>query len=275
MKAIDAHQHFWTYHPVNHAWINDDMAVIRRNFLPEDLAPVLEANNVEGCVTVQVDQTEEETHRMLQWAEKNPFIRGAVGWVDLCSADIEDRLAYFKQYGALKGFRHILQGEDPSFMLQEHFMRGIGMLDKFGFTYDLLLFPKHLPAALQLVQRFPHQPFVIDHLAKPYIKDGLLDQWQNDIGLLAAHDNVYCKVSGMVTEADWKRWTKADLYPYMDVGVQAFGTNRLMFGSDWPVCLVAASYKVWIDTVREYFSGFTTDEQEQLFRNNAVSFYHL
>lgn len=275
IPAIDAHQHFWTYEPARHEWINEDMAVIRRDFYPEHLGPLLAANGVEGCVSVQADQTEEETERLLNWAADNSFIKGVVGWVDLNHPDVEDRLAYYKQFILLKGFRHILQAEPAGFMQQPSFINGIKALGDYGFTYDLLVFPHQLTSALKLVEQFPEQPFVVDHLAKPYIKAGSMEEWKKDLAALARHTNVYCKLSGMVTEADWTAWSKNDLYPYMDVVVNTFGMDRLMFGSDWPVCLVAASYEDWIATVRDYFSGFTQQEQQQLFRDNAISFYQL
>lgn len=275
MQVIDAHQHFWQYHPDKHGWINEEMAVIRKDFMPADLQPVLQENAVKGCVAVQADQTEKETEFLVSLAEEYDCIRGVVGWVDLCADNLRERLAYFSSRKKLRGFRHILQGEEPAFMLQENFLRGIALLKEFGFTYDILIYPGHLAAAGELVRKNPDQFFVIDHIAKPFIRQGLIDEWEKGMRSLAAYPNVSCKISGMVTEADWKKWTKDDLYPYLDVVTEAFGTGRLLFGSDWPVCLVAASYEQMMQPVRTYFAAFSAEEQEKIFATNAISLYHL
>ncbi len=274
-NVIDSHQHFWKYHPQIHGWINDEMQVIRKDFLPADLLPLLAENNIAGCIAVQADQTESETDFLIGLATENNFIKGIVGWVDLRADDIEERLQHYQQQSIVKGFRHVLQGEKPEFMLQEKFLRGIGALKEFGFTYDILIFPQHLPAAIKLVQRFPGQKFVIDHMAKPDIKNGLIDSWKENIQFIAQFPNIYCKLSGMVTEANWKTWKKEELFPYLDVVTNAFGINRLLYGSDWPVCLVAASYAEMISPVKKYFSTFTKTEQEAVFGGNAFQFYHL
>lgn len=280
MTIIDTHQHFWKYDPVNYSWINDEMQVIRRDFLPGDLALVVNEEKLLGTVAVQADQTEAETDWLLQLAAKNDFIKGVVGWVDLRSSNIEERLQHYQRFSKLKGFRHVLQGEEPSFMLQERFLNGISKLNEYGFAYDILIFPQHLEAALQLVKQFPQQRFVVDHVAKPTIKDGKIDDpiaigWKTGMQQLAKHKNVYCKISGMVTEADWKNWTAEQLKPYIDVVVESFGIDRIMYGSDWPVCLVASSYNKWIETVKEYFSAYSADEQEKVFSGNAIKFYQL
>lgn len=276
MLKIDAHQHFWKYDPVRHGWINDAMKVIRLDFMPADLQPLLQSSGLDGCVLVQVDQTQEENEFQLANANANEFIKGVVGWVDLQAADLEERLAKLHAHKKLKGFRHILQGEpDEAFMLRPAFRKGIGKLNKYGFTYDILIFPNHLKNAARLVAEFPDQPFVVDHLAKPYIKAGKIDEWRKDINALAQFEHVMCKVSGMVTEADWATWSKKDLRPYIDTVVEAFGTERLMFGSDWPVCLCAASYRQVVDIVADYFSTFSTTEQEAVWGGNAVRFYNL
>ena len=273
--CIDAHQHFWQYEPIKHSWIDEEMAVIRKDFLPADLAPIIKSNGVIGTVAVQADQTEVETDFLLGLADKHNFIRGVVGWVDLRADNISERLAYYAQFKHIKGFRHILQGEEPAFMLHPSFLKGLAALKEYDFTYDILIFPKHLEAALELVKRFPQQPFVIDHIAKPYIKAGLIDEWAKGIIALSEYENVLCKVSGMVTEADYKRWQPTDFTPYLDVVVESFGMNRLMFGSDWPVCEVAASYGQMIGIVEDYFASFTLDEKNQLFNQNALKFYNL
>lgn len=275
MTIIDTHQHFWKYNPVNYSWINDEMQVIRRDFLPGDLAVVVNEEKLLGTVAVQADQTEAETDWLLQLAAKNDFIKGVVGWVDLRSSHIEERLQHYQQFNKLKGFRHVLQGEEPSFMLQERFLNGICKLNEYGFAYDILIFPQHLEAALQLVKQFPEQRFVVDHVAKPTIKDSKIDEWKTGMQQLAKHKNVYCKISGMVTEADWKNWTAEQLKPYIDVVVESFGIDRIMYGSDWPVCLVASTYNKWIETVKDYFSAYSAEDQEKVFSGNAIKFYQL
>ncbi len=273
--CIDAHQHFWQYDPIKHSWIDDEMAIIRKDFLPDDLAPIIKANGVIGTVAVQADQTEIETDFLLGLADRYDFIKGVVGWVDLRATDITERLGNYAQFKHIKGFRHILQGENPAFMLQPSFLRGIAALKEYNFTYDILIFPKHLKAALELVKRFPNQAFVIDHIAKPYIKAGLIEEWAKGISALSEHENVLCKVSGMVTEADFKKWHPSNFTPYLDVVVESFGINRLMFGSDWPVCEVAASYGQMIGIVEDYFATFTLEEKNQFFNQNASGFYNL
>lgn len=272
---IDAHQHFWQYNPEAHSWINDDMAVIRKDFYPANLRPLLEEQQMEGCVAVQADQTEAETDFLIRLANENNFIKAVVGWVDLRAENIRERLEHYRQFPVVKGFRHVLQGEEPSFMLQPDFLRGIAALKAFGYTYDILIFPKHLPAALELVKQNPDQPFVIDHIAKPFIKDGFIDEWKKGMQELAACSNVCCKVSGMVTEADWKQWKPEDFTPYLDAVTQAFGTDRLLYGSDWPVCLVAASYAEMIGLVKNYFLTYTPEEQKAVFGGNATRFYQI
>ncbi|ADY51066.1 amidohydrolase 2 [Pseudopedobacter saltans DSM 12145] len=272
---IDSHQHFWHYDPIKHEWIDDEMSNIRKDFLPEDLAPILKVNEIDGCVAVQADQTEEETNFLVSLAKENSFIKGIVGWVDLKAENIEDRLAHFKQEPLIKGFRHVLQGEEPSFMLQADFKNGISKLKDFGFTYDLLLFPQHIKAAIELVKENPNQPFVIDHISKPYIKKGIVAGWSEDIKAISEFPNVMIKVSGMVTEADYKNWKKEDFTPYLDIVTEAFGTDRIMFGSDWPVCLVAASYTEMQSIPKEYYATFSNLEQEKILGLNAERFYNL
>lgn len=274
--TIDAHQHFWKFDPVRDSWINSDMAIIQKDFLPSDLKTLLKENGVTGTVVVQSDQSEEENEFQLNNAAANDFIKGVVGWVDLQADDIEKKLIYYKQFKKLKGFRHVLQGEPQrDLMLQPAFTRGIGLLHKYGFTYDLLIYPDQLVFAKELVKQFPSQLFVVDHIAKPGIKNKKIDDWKKDILALGAYENVYCKISGMVTEADWKNWTKDDFIPYIDVVVNAFGTKRIMFGSDWPVCLVAASYKKMKEIVDDYFSFFSKNEQKNFYGKTAIQFYNL
>ncbi|QEH41125.1 amidohydrolase [Chitinophaga sp. XS-30] len=274
--TIDAHQHFWIFDPERDAWITEDMSVIRKNFLPADLAPVLEANGIDGCVAVQADQSEAETDFLLQLAEENTFIKGVVGWVDLRSPSVEERVQHYAQYPLLRGFRHIVQGEaDPAFLQGEDFCRGIKALAAYDLTYDILIFPHQLPAALAFVQKFPGQRFVIDHLAKPYIRKGEVKGWEEDIRAMAQHDHVYCKLSGMVTEADMQNWKQEDFSPYLDVALEAFGADRLMYGSDWPVCLLAADYPEMKKLVTDHIAHLSAAEQAQIMGGNAASFYKL
>jgi L-fuconolactonase len=273
---IDAHQHFWKFDPVRDSWITEEMLVIRKDFLPPDLKPVLKENGFDGCVAVQADQSENETNFLLELARQNEFIKGVVGWVDLCNEKINDRFSYYKQFNSLKGFRHILQGENErDFMLKPEFMRGIKALKEFGFTYDILVFPDQLQYIKIFLSAFPGQKFVVDHIAKPHIKDTKLDDWKRNIEAVAEYENVYCKISGLVTEADWKSWTEKDFIPYLDVIVATFGIDRIMFGSDWPVCLPAASYKQVLSIVKNYFYSFTENEQQKFFGSNAIEFYNL
>jgi L-fuconolactonase len=276
MLKIDAHQHFWQFEPVRDSWIDESMQAIQRDFLPEDLEPILQQHGLDGCITVQSDQTETENEFQLKNAGKNSIVKGVVGWVDLCSPQVEQRLEYYSQFELLKGFRHILQGEpDAAFMLQKPFMHGISLLQKFGFTYDILIFPLHLQNAKILVQSFPDQPFVIDHMAKPDIKNKNIDTWKKDIKAIAELENVSCKVSGIVTEADWNNWKTTDFAPYLEVVFEAFGTKRLMFGSDWPLCNVAGGYEKMISIVQNYTSALTQNEQELFWGGNAINFYNL
>jgi L-fuconolactonase len=273
---IDSHQHFWKYNPVRDAWITEDMQAIRRDFLPADLEPILKENGIDGCVPVQADQSEEETLFLLNHAETNSFIKGVVGWVDLRAPAVEDRLAYFSQFKKVKGFRHIVQGEpDDAFLLRKDFQKGISKLKEFNYTYDILIYPRHLEAAIKFVHQFPNQLFVIDHLAKPMIKKGQLNNWHKEMAALASFDNVYCKVSGMVTEASWHTWKESDFKPFLDVVFETFGTKRVMYGSDWPVCLVAASYKSQLSIVENYLASFSVSEKYNVMGNNAQRFYNL
>jgi L-fuconolactonase len=240
---IDSHQHFWKYSPDGFGWITENMSVIRRDFLPEDLKPELDRAGFDGCVAVQASQTEAETQFLLDLAGQYPFIKGVVGWVDLRATNAAERLAHFSKHPKMVGIRHVVQSEpDDRFLLRPDFMRGIKLLKQYKLTYDILIYPKHLPAAVEFVAQFPDQPFVLDHIAKPLIKAKTLSPWNKEVRRLAANPNVYCKLSGMVTEADWQEWKPGDFIPYLDVVVEAFGIGRLMIGSDWPVCRLAAQY---------------------------------
>lgn len=273
---IDAHQHFWQYEPVRDAWINQEMAAIQRDFLPTDLAPVLARNGLDGCVIVQSDQSEVENEFQLANAAQHSFIKGVVGWVDLQAENVADRLSYYSQFEKLKGFRHVLQGEaNRALMLTPNFRRGIAALEPLNFTYDLLIFPDQLGYSQELVAAFPNQRFVLDHIAKPDIKAQQIDKWAADLKALAAHENVWCKVSGMVTEARWQAWQSCDFRPYLDTVFEAFGTSRMMFGSDWPVCEVAGGYDAVVQLAQEYLAGFSAREQALFWGDTATAFYSL
>lgn len=276
MLKIDAHQHFWKFDPVRDSWIDETMAAIRRDFLPEDLEPVLKQNGLDGCVVIQSEQSEAENAFQLKNAAENSFIKGVVGWVDFCSDQVEERLEYYSQFKLMKGFRHMLQAKpDASFMLQKSFLNGVSLLQKFRFTYDLLIFPLHLQNAKKLVSAFPNQLFVIDHIAKPNIKSKDIDSWKKDMQAMGELENVSCKVSGMVTEADWENWQQTDFTPYLDIVFEAFGAKRILFGSDWPVCNVAGGYEKMLSIVQNYTSALTQNEQALFWGKNAVQFYNL
>ena len=273
--TIDAHQHFWHFDPVRDAWIDEGMEAIRRDFLPEDLQPVLAQNNIDGCVAVQAAQDDAETEFLLKLAAENDFIKGVVGWIDLQADDLAAQLEKYQGQKLLKGFRHVLQGETEDFMLRPAFARGVEMLQHHGYTYDILIFPNQLPNAAKLVAQCPEQPFALDHLAKPYIKAGKIDDWKKDLQKLAAHENVMCKISGLVTEADYQSWTYGQLLPYLDAAFEAFGPDRLLFGSDWPVCLVAAEYHEVKGILEKYLTPFSENEKAKIFGLNAMRFYSI
>lgn len=273
---IDAHQHFWNYDPVRNSWITDEMVVLKRNFFPQDLFPEMDSTGIEACVAVQADQSEAETNFLLELAQRNKKIAGVVGWVELCAANIVDRLEYFSQFDKLRGFRHVVQAEpDDRFLLSAPFLRGIAALKHFEYTYDILIYPKQLSAAIEMVEKFPQQRFAIDHLAKPPVRTGQLEPWAAQMKKIAAHSNVYCKLSGLVTEADWKNWHPDDFRIYLDIVCDAFGTDRLMFGSDWPVCLLAASYQQVTKLICDYSKKFSQVDRNRIFGENAIHFYQL
>lgn len=273
---IDAHQHFWIYKPEEYDWIDQSMARLRRDFLPGDLGPERQKAGFQGSIAVQARQSLEETRWLLELADGDPSIMGVVGWVDLRSSEVHSQLATFARNSKLVGVRHIVQSEpDDHFLLREEFLRGIGMLEEFNLTYDILIYPKHLPVAAQLVERFPKQRFVLDHLAKPHIKAGEIEPWATGIRRLAEFPNVYCKLSGLVTEADWQSWKPEQIAPYLDVAFDAFGPERLMIGSDWPVCLVAASYEAAAGVVKKYLLQFSADIRDKVLGENAGHFWKL
>jgi L-fuconolactonase len=275
-SRIDAHQHFWRYDPARDSWITGEMAVLRKNYLPEDLLPELESHQMDGSIAVQASQSDEETCFLLELAQRYPCIAGVVGWINLSAANLADRLESYSRFEKLRGFRHIVQSEaDDRFLLREEIICGIRVLGQFGFTYDLLIYPRQLPAALELTQRLPDQRFVIDHIAKPPIQAGQMEPWTKYIREIAANPSVYCKVSGLVTEADWRAWKTGDFLPYLNVVWETFGPDRLLFGSDWPVCLLAGTYSQVMQLVAEYVSGWPARDQEAFFGGNASRFYGL
>ncbi len=278
MLKIDAHQHFWIYDPVRDSWIGEDMAILQADFMPEHLQPILLEYGFTGSVAVQSDQSPAETLFQLKNAEENPFIKGVVGWVDLEAEDLQDQLAAYQQYDKLKGFRHILQGEKQrDFMLRPNFKRGISQLESFKYTYDILVFPDQLGYAADFVSAFEHQPFVLDHIGKPNVQADKQPSasWSDGIAAIAKHENVYCKVSGMVTEADLRNWKAADFRPYLDQIFENFGPERVMYGSDWPVCRLAATYGEVLGIMEDYMSPFSKNEKALFWEKNATKFYNL
>ena len=275
MQIIDTHQHFWHYTPEEYDWIDDKMEVLKEDYLPNHLKSIYEANQIEGCVSVQASSTETETRRLLSFADHHSFIKGVVGWIDLCAENIDELLEHYSQYPKLKGFRHVLQSEPNEFMEGEDFLRGLSKLSKRNLTYDVLIYPKHLFSAYHLAKKFPDQQFVIDHCAKPPIRQKDLDTWKDMMSNFQPLPNVFCKVSGMVTEADWHEWRYKDFIPVMDTVTEVFGPDRIMYGSDWPVCLLAGSYKNVLDILLTYTSDWSEDEKHKVLYKNAITFYHL
>jgi len=272
---IDAHVHFWKYNPIKDAWITDEMGLLQRNFFLQDLQPVLHENGVTGIIAVQADQSENETDFLLRLANKNPFIKGIVGWVDLQNKNLEDKLLYWSEYPVIKGFRHIVQAESDGFLRKEAFVNGIKLLKSFDFTYDILIYPNQLKEAIQFVNKYPNQKFILDHCAKPCIRDQKINEWKIEIKEIAKNENVYCKVSGLVTEAKWNEWKTEDLYPYLDVVFESFGTDRILFGSDWPVILLSSTYNKWKNLLEKYMLQFSDEEKQKVFDTNAIKFYNL
>ena len=272
---IDAHQHFWYYEPEDYGWISEAMPQLQRDLLPEDLQPLLEQAGFEGCIAVQARQSEDETDFLVTLSQEFSFIRGIVGWVDLQDPGVRERLQYYRQFRAVRGFRHIVQDEpDERFLVGEDFLRGVRMLGEFGYTYDILVYEKHLPVVVEFLEKCPDQPFVLDHLGKPEIPKGMSERWREGIRAIAAHQNVSCKLSGLVTEADWQHWTPDDFRPFLEHALEAFGPDRLMIGSDWPVCLLEArDYAQVTGIVEDFISPLPAADQEKILGLNAARFY--
>ena len=273
--SIDAHHHFWQYGAEEYAWISEAMGVLRKDYLPADLKRETAAVKIDGVVSVQARQTTAETDWLLELADQNDFIRGVVGWVPLISAEVRRDLDRYRDRRKLKAVRHVLQDEpDDNYMLRDDFNRGVGALKDFGLRYDILIFERHLPQSFALVDRHPNQVFILDHLAKPRIRENVMSPWRENLKELSRRPNVYCKLSGLVTEAG-STWTPQQLRPYMETALETFGSRRLMFGSDWPVCLLASGYSRWYQIVKEFAARLTDDEQERLFGQTAVEAYGL
>jgi L-fuconolactonase len=276
MKLIDSHQHFWRYNSAEHTWMTEAMPGLKRDFMPDDLAPLLSQIGFDGCIAVQARQSLAETDWLLKLADEHDFIKGVVGWVDLRSPNIYEILSGYANRKKLVGVRHVVHDEaDDRFMLQPAFQNGIAALKEFDLGYDLLLFPKHLPVALQLVGKFPEQSFILDHIAKPFISRRELSPWREDLKELAKHPNVFCKISGMVTEAEWNNWRDDDFVPYLDIVTEAFDTSRIMIGSDWPVCTLSGEYSAIMNIVIDYASRFPNEIRDGILGGNSIRIYKL
>jgi L-fuconolactonase len=275
-ERIDAHHHLWRYQAQEFGWINAQMKILARDFLESELEKEMSRAGLSGAVAVQARQSLQETEWLLSIAESSNLIRGVVGWAPLADESFPQILESFSARSKLKGLRHVIQDEpDIGFIAQEDFNRGIASMAKTSLVYDLLIFPRHLPSAIEFVDRHPEQVFVLDHLAKPPIRDRVLEPWRTQITELARRENVFCKVSGMVTEADWAGWQVQDLRPYLNVVLEAFGPSRLMVGSDWPVCLLASSYQRWFRTLEDFTAQLSANEKELIFGRVASKVYRL
>ena len=276
MLKIDTHQHFWQYHPAKQGWINDEMTAIQHDFMPADLLPILKENGINGCIAIQVDENEAENDFLLQLANENDFIKGIVGWVDFLADDIYDKVAYYNDFKIMKGFRYILQNKKQrDLIISNQFIRGVFAMNNYDLVYELLVFPDQLRYVEQFVKHFPEQVFVLNHLGKPLIKSGEIRLWKEMFVALSKHENVYCKISGMVTEANWNNWNYADLQPYMDVVFSSFGIDRVMFGSDWPVCNLAGNYQKVMSVPEQWVSKLSFNEQQKFWSGNAIKCYQL
>lgn len=273
---IDSHQHYWRYTAEDYSWINDDMAVLKSDFEPSDSIEAMNELGFEASVAVQVRHSLKENDFLLALADEYDSIAGVVGWVDLCSDRIDEDLQAYIDHPKFVGLRHIVQDEpDPEFLLQEDFIRGVKRLQNYELTYDLLIFEKHLEVADRFLSKAGEHRIVLDHLAKPKVKTGEIEHWEKGIRKLAKHEHLFCKVSGLTTEADWKHWKPADFRPYLDLVLDAFGVDRLMIGSDWPVCLLSSTYQSGMTAVMDYFSKLSSNEQTAIYGENAIHFYNL
>ena len=273
---IDSHQHFWKYNANRHAWIDESMSVLKRNFMPNDLHPILSRHNIDGCIAIQADQSEDETNFLLNCAMKNKFIKGVVGWVDLKSEKLSNTLKNFTQNRLFKGVRHILQSEQVDFFQDKAFRRGIDTLTSYRLPYDLLVHHHQLPLAIDIVkQTSPKQIFVLNHIGKPNIDQTVCPVWENNINTLANYQNVYCKISGLVTETTEKEWEESKFTPFIEVVFKAFGSDRLLFGSDWPVCLLNGNYTSVLKTIVNYLANCPKELSNKVLGLNAINLYRI
>ncbi|MBL7697644.1 MAG: amidohydrolase family protein [Chitinophagaceae bacterium] len=271
--VIDAHVHFWKYSKEDLPWIDRDMKILQKDYLPTELELTLHRNHVDGCIAVQAATEEVETRFLAELANTHPVIKGVVGWTDLRASNVEKKLSELKEYPSIKGIRHIVQSEPDDFLYDENFRAGVSLLKEFGYTYDILIYPRQLKAAVDFVRAFPDQVFILDHSAKPDVKNKEMDMWKKGITDLAMFPNVSCKLSGLITEAAWKEWSPAEFYPYLDVVFQAFGVERLMFGSDWPVMLLSGIYVQWKSLLEKYMEKHLQEEKDAVFGLNAQRIY--
>ena len=273
---IDAHQHFWRYSSQEYSWIDHTMNILKNDFLPDDLFPLMKNIGIGGAISVQARQKLEETSWLLQLSEQHDFIKGVVGWVDLRQNKLPSQLEQFKRHSKFVGVRHVVQDEpDDNFMLGNKFLSGIAELSHYDLAYEILIYHKHMPVTLKFVERFPEQCFILDHIGKPNIKDGIFNPWKEHIRRLAEFPNVYCKISGMATEADWHNWKISDFRPYLDTVFESFGTHRVMMGSDWPVCCLAGGYSEVFKIISNYIITFSREERERIMGNNACNIYKI
>jgi L-fuconolactonase len=272
---VDTHVHFWKYNKERDGWITDNMRILQQDYLPQTISSTLKRNDIDGCIAVQASQAEVETLFLMELSKTHDIIKGVVGWVDLQKENIEERLRYFSQYPIIKGWRHVVQAEPNDFLLRKNFQHGVQALQHYGYTYDILIYHHQLKPAVEFVSRFPEQKFIIDHCAKPDVSNKKIDEWKSLMQEIAKHPNVYCKLSGLFTEAKWKQWSPNEFYPYLDVVFDTFGTNRLIFGSDWPVILLSGIYVQWKSLLEKYMENFGEEEREKVFGSNAIQFYNL
>ena len=272
---IDTHVHFWKYDKIRDAWITDEMKILKQDYLPVHLITTLKRNDVDGCIAVQAGQSEYETHFLVELSKTHSEIKGVVGWVDLLNKNLEERLQFFSQFNIIKGWRHVVQSEPDDFLLRDDFQKGIAALASYNCTYDILIYHHHLKPALDFVSKFSNQKFVIDHCAKPGIGKKNITEWKTLMKEMAQYPNVCCKLSGLFTETKWKEWSAGDFYPYLDAVFEAFGVERLMFGSDWPVILLSGMYVQWKSLLEKYMEKFSEEERLKVFGENAIKFYNL
>ncbi len=272
---IDSHVHFWKFNPVRDAWITKDMAVIRKDFLPEDFSLYLNKNSIDGCIAVQADQSDEETAFLVNLAKENPFIKGVVGWIDLTSDKLEQLFQNYHSEKLIKGFRHIAEGEEIGFLLQKCVLNGIALLHQYNYTFDILLRQDQLSDAAKLSEKLPDQPFILDHCGKPDLKTNHLQEWKSNISELSQNPNIYCKISGLLTQGNWNMIDEKSIFEILDFIFLKFGIKRVVFGSDWPVMLLGGNYALWLELILKYVSQFSKEEQQLFFSGNAVKFYKL